>query len=82
MVRRPDRPLNPTELSALGLDVGRFVGAKTPDGDLLIACLRCPACWTHPMRELSVGTRLHLLNHAAGHERKAKKAKKTSGATE
>ena len=40
------------------------------DGQHTIACRQCKAKWGHPDKPMAVGTILHLLNHAASHEKK------------
>ncbi len=39
-------------------------------GQYTIACRHCSHKWTHPDKPMAVGTILHLLNHAASHEKK------------
>ena len=39
-------------------------------GQYTIACRHCSHKWTHPDKPMAVGTILHLLDHAASHEKK------------
>ena len=39
-------------------------------GAYRIACRDCNEKWSHPDKPMAVGTILHLLDHAASHEKK------------
>lgn len=47
----------------------RIETRKGSTSTIVVRCRRCKSAWTWPAgKRMNIGTRLHLLNHAVGHE--------------